>query len=112
MTTYHDTGTDLIAKLDDRNHPLSGTEREAIYDEIVRRVREAEDYLDLGHEVPPYGDVEWVYHNDATGKNYVCSDLTDMLDLYDLIHDEDEQISVSAYSHWCAGTNHPEQDDE
>lgn len=111
MTDYRNMSSDALQTLRD-DTTLSGNDRQAITDEIIRRVREAEDALEIAHEIPPYGDVEWVYYDDAMGKSYVCDSLDDMLYLFDLLHNEDEQISTSAYSHWCAGCSHPEQDDE
>ena len=35
-----------------------------------------------------------------------CESEEEMIDLYELINSDDEDISISAYSHWCAGTSH------
>ena len=53
---------------------------------------------------------ECVYFDDSTRKNYRCDDEDEMIDLYDLLHSDDEDVRRDAYSHWCAQTSHEEID--
>lgn len=50
-----------------------------------------------------------IYFDDSTRKHYLAP-IEDLQDLMDLMDDEDEAVSSDAYSHWCAGTSHPECD--
>lgn len=52
---------------------------------------------------------ECVYFDDGMRKYYVCDDEDEMIDLYDLIHHDDQDIARDAYSHWCAQTCHAEE---
>jgi hypothetical protein len=48
-----------------------------------------------------------VYWADETCRWYV-GDESDLDDLIDLLDSDDDEISGSAYSHWCAGCTHAE----
>jgi hypothetical protein len=48
-----------------------------------------------------------VYYDDSTQQHYLAP-IEDLKDLQDLMDDCDESVSSDAYSHWCAGTSHPE----
>lgn len=52
-----------------------------------------------------------IYYDDPTQKFYLAP-LEDLSDLADLMEDDDEDVARDAYSHWCAGTSHPECDEE
>lgn len=51
-----------------------------------------------------------IYYDDSMQKYYL-SDIDDLGDLADLMESDDEDIARDAYSHWCAGTSHPECDE-
>jgi hypothetical protein len=50
-----------------------------------------------------------VYYDDSTQLHYLAP-IEDLQELQDLMDDPDESVSSDAYSHWCAGTSHPEYD--
>lgn len=52
-----------------------------------------------------------VYYDDCTQEYYLC-DIDDLDELRALMAHDDEAVAGDAYSHWCAGTNHPECDSE
>lgn len=52
-----------------------------------------------------------VYYDDSMQEYYLC-DIEDLDDLRALMAHDDEDIASDAYSHWCAGTSHPECDSE
>jgi hypothetical protein len=51
-----------------------------------------------------------VYYDDSTGCYYLAP-FEDVEYLVELMNDDDEAVSRDAYSHWCAGTSHPECDE-
>lgn len=52
-----------------------------------------------------------VYYDDGMGQHYLSPE-EDLHDLAELMMSDDEDVARDAYSHWCAGTSHPECDDE
>jgi len=52
-----------------------------------------------------------IYYDDNMSKYYLAP-VEDLEDLADYMEDDDEAVSRDAYSHWCAGTSHPECDRE
>ena len=52
-----------------------------------------------------------IYYDDNTQKHYL-SPVEDIGDLVSFMNSEDEDVARDAYSHWCAGTSHPECDEE
>ena len=52
-----------------------------------------------------------IYYDDSTQRYYLAP-VEDLDDLADYMASEDEDIARDAYSHWCAGTSHPECDRE
>lgn len=57
-----------------------------------------------------WADGACVYFDDATRKKYRCDDEDEMVELYDLLHSDDEDVRRDAYSRWCAKTSHEEID--
>lgn len=52
-----------------------------------------------------------IYYDDNTS-SYYLSPVEDVDDLVALMNSLDEEIGRDAYSHWCAGTSHPECDED
>jgi hypothetical protein len=52
-----------------------------------------------------------IYYDDATQSHYLAP-VEDLPLLAFLMHGADEEIAGDAYSHWCAGTSHPECDED
>lgn len=50
-----------------------------------------------------------IYYDDNT-QLYYLAPMEDIDYLADLMDSDDEDIAGDAYSHWCAGTSHPECD--
>lgn len=61
------------------------------------KITEAAEHIDAEHR-----DSSYVYYARETSEWWRVSE-DDLVDLYDLMHHDDEEIRVSAYSHWCAG---------
>lgn len=56
-------------------------------------------------------DDEVVYYDDNT-RSYYKAPVEDLYELAELMMSDDESVASDAYSHWCAGTSHPECDEE
>lgn len=47
-----------------------------------------------------------VYRDDATQDHYTCTSEDELVELYELITDSDDETSRDAYSIWCGQTTH------
>ena len=66
----------------------------------AEKISEAAAHIDAS----PAADADgYLYYADETSRYYRV-DEDDLVELYDLLHHEDEDLRGSAYSHWCAGT--------
>lgn len=57
-------------------------------------------------------DGESVVYYDDNAQKYYLAPMADIADLSKKMLSDDEDISRSAYSHWCACTSHPECDED